>query len=153
MSLRTAGAPPLGVSGEVPLALTLYHYKAEQMKNAGAPLDWYVLPPGVARFLGTGVMRRAPHPHAAVLFMDFMLYEAQKVLVDRDFTPTNMKVKPLDVPFVDHPAQVLDQNNSASLRRDRDRWEVTASDRGESGRFMSSRVRLLATAALLGLAT
>ncbi|HLQ89253.1 MAG TPA: extracellular solute-binding protein [Xanthobacteraceae bacterium] len=102
----------LVVSGEVPLALTLYHYKAEQIKNAGAPLDWYVLPPGFARFLGTGVMRRAPHPQAAVLFMDFMLYEAQKVLVDRDFTPTNMKVKPLDVPFnVIDPAQVLDQGN------------------------------------------
>jgi iron(III) transport system substrate-binding protein len=44
--------------------------------------------------------------------MDFMLYEAQKVLVDRDFTPTNMKVKPLDVPFnVIDPAQVLDQGN------------------------------------------
>jgi iron(III) transport system substrate-binding protein len=102
----------LVVSGEVPFALTVYHYKAEQLKNAGAPLDWYVLPPGFARFLGTGVMRRAPHPHAAVLFMDFMLYEAQKVLVDRDFTPTNMKVRPLDVPFnVIDPAQVLDQGD------------------------------------------
>ena len=68
--------------GEVPFALTLYHYKAEQLKNAGAPLDWYVIPPGFARFLGTGVMRRAPHPHAAVLFLDFMLYEAQQLLVD-----------------------------------------------------------------------
>ena len=102
----------LVVSGEIPLALTLYHYKAEQLKNAGAPLDWYVLPPGLARFLGTGVMRRAAHPHAAVLFMDFMLYEAQKVLVDRDFTPTNMKVKPLDVPFkMIDPAQILDQGD------------------------------------------
>ncbi len=49
----------LVVSGEVPFSLTLYHYKAEQLKNAGAPLDWYVLPPGFARFLGTGMMRRA----------------------------------------------------------------------------------------------
>jgi len=100
------------VSGEIPFALTVYHYKAEQLKNAGAPLDWYVLPPGLARFLGTGVMRRAPHPHAAVLFLDFMLSDAQQLLLDRDFTPTNMKVKPLDVPFkVIDPAQVLDQGD------------------------------------------
>jgi iron(III) transport system substrate-binding protein len=100
------------VSGEIPFALTVYHYKAEQLKNSGAPLDWYVLPPGLARFLGTGVMRRAPHPHAAVLFLDFMLSEAQQLLLDRDFTPTNMKVKPLDVPFkVIDPAQVLDQGD------------------------------------------
>ena len=100
------------VSGEIPFALTVYHYKAEQLKNSGAPLDWYVLPPGLARFLGTGVMRRAPHPHAAVLFLDFMLSDAQQLLLDRDFTPTNMKVKPLDVPFkVVDPALVLDQGD------------------------------------------
>jgi iron(III) transport system substrate-binding protein len=100
------------VSGEIPFALTVYHYKAEQLKNSGAPLDWYVLPPGLARFLGTGVMRRAPHPHAAVLFLDFMLSDAQQLLLDRDFTPTNMKVKPLDIPFkVIDPAQVLDQGD------------------------------------------
>ena len=102
----------LVISGEVPFALTLYHYKAEQLKNSGAPLEWYVMPPGFARFLGTGVMRRAPHPHGAVLFMDFMLFEAQQVLLNRDFTPTNMKVKPLDVPFnVIDPAQMLDEGD------------------------------------------
>jgi iron(III) transport system substrate-binding protein len=102
----------LVISGEVPYALTLYHYKAEQLKNAGAPLDWYVLPPGFARFLGTGILRRAPHPHAAVLFLDFMLSDAQRVLLDRDFTPTNMKVKPLNVAFnVIDPAQILDQGD------------------------------------------
>jgi iron(III) transport system substrate-binding protein len=102
----------LVVSGEVPFALTTYHYKTEQVKNAGAPLDWYAIPPGFARFLGTGVMKRAPRPHAAVLFMDFMLYEAQKVLLDRDFTPTNMKVKPLDTAFnVIDPALILDQGD------------------------------------------
>jgi len=102
----------LVVSGEVPYALTLYHYKAEQLKNSGAPLEWYVLPPGFARFLGTGIMRRAPHPHAAVLFLDFMLSDAQRVLLGRDFTPTNIKVKPLDLPFnVIDPAQILDQGD------------------------------------------
>src|SRR5215510_8842134 len=102
----------LVISGEVPYALTLYHYKAEQLKNAGAPIDWYVLPPGFARFLGTGILRRAPHPHGAVLFLDFMLSDAQRVLLDRDFTPTNMKVKPLNVAFnVIDPAQILDQGD------------------------------------------
>jgi iron(III) transport system substrate-binding protein len=100
------------VSGEVPFALTVYHYKTEQLKNSGAPLEWYVLPPGFARFLGTGILRRAPHPHGAVLFLDFMLSDAQQLLLDRDFTPTNMKVKPLDVPFnVIDPAQILDQGD------------------------------------------
>jgi iron(III) transport system substrate-binding protein len=98
------------VSGEVPFALTVYHYKAEQLKRSGAPLEWLVLPPGIARFLGAGVMRRAPHPHAAILFFDFMMHDAQALLVDHDFTPTNMKVKALDAPYkLIDPAFVLDQ--------------------------------------------
>jgi iron(III) transport system substrate-binding protein len=102
----------LVVSGEVPLALTAYQYKIEQLKKNGAPIDWYVIPPGISRFLGTGVMRRAPHPHAAILFLDFMLSDAQRLLLARDFTPTNIKVRPLDIPFkVIDPAQILDDGD------------------------------------------
>jgi len=98
------------VSREVPFALTTYHYKAEQLKRSGAPIEWLVLPPGIARFLGTGVLKRAPHPHAAILFFDYMMHDAQALMVDHDFTPTNVKVKPLDVSYklVD-PALILDE--------------------------------------------
>ncbi len=102
----------LVVSGEVPLALSAYQYKIEQLKKNGAPIEWYVIPPGISRFLGTGVMRRAPHPNAAILFLDFMLSDAQSLLRDRDFTPTNMKVQPLQTPFkVIDPAQMLDDGD------------------------------------------
>ena len=102
----------LVVSGEVPFTLTAYQYKVEQLKKSGAPIEWYVIPPGISRFIGTGVMRRAPHPHAAILFLDFMLSDAQRLLLDRDFTPTNMKVKPLEIPFkVVDPAQMLDEGD------------------------------------------
>jgi len=112
----------LVVSGEVPLALTTYLYKALQLKNDGAPIDYLVLPPQIARAQGTGMARKAPHPHAAVLFMDFLLSDAQEILAKRDFIPTNMKVKPLPasmpLKFVD-PATLLDQN---------DKWEKLYKD-------------------------
>jgi iron(III) transport system substrate-binding protein len=102
----------LVISGEVPLARTAYQYRIEQLKKSGAPVDWLVIPPGISRFLGTGVMRRAPHPNAAVLFLDFMLSDAQSLLLGREFTPTNMKVKPLETPFkVIDPAEILDQGD------------------------------------------
>jgi iron(III) transport system substrate-binding protein len=82
----------LVASGEVPMALTLYNYKVEQMKNAGAPMDWHALAPTVARPNGVGVARNAPHPHAAVLFQDFELSEGQAILGKRDFIPTSTKV-------------------------------------------------------------
>ena len=45
------------VSEEVPFALTVYDYKVKQLKRSGAPIEWLVLPPGIARFLGTGVLQ------------------------------------------------------------------------------------------------
>src|SRR5712664_1818403 len=65
----------LVVSGEVPLALTVYNYKAEQFKGKGAPIAWFSIGTAIARPNGVGVARRAPHPHAAVLFYDFEISE------------------------------------------------------------------------------
>ncbi len=107
----------LVVSGEVPFAITTYLYKVQQLKNEGAPIDWVALPPEVARAQGVGMARRAPHPNAAALFIDFLLTDGQAILGKRDFIPTNIKVKPLpaglDLKFTD-PAKVLD---------DGDKWD------------------------------
>jgi len=101
------------VSGEVPLALTTYLYKVMQLKNDKAPIDWFILPPTVARSQGTGLARKSPHPYAGVLFMDFLLSDAQSILAQRDFIPTNIKVKPLpagmELKFID-PAKLLDES-------------------------------------------
>ncbi len=67
-------------SGEVPLALTVYSYLVEQAKAAGAPVDYVVLQPAIAYTDGIGVLKDAPHPHAAALFHDFMLSEGQALL-------------------------------------------------------------------------
>ncbi len=103
----------LVVAGEVPLALTTYHYRAEQTKKNGAPIDWFILPPAIARFQGMGLARRAPHPHAAMLFFDFMLTDAQELLAKRDFTVTSRKfdspAQRLTLKFVD-PRLVLDES-------------------------------------------
>lgn len=103
----------LVASGEVPLSLTVYNYKAEQLKKKGAPIDWFVIPPAIARPNGVAVTKRAPHPNAAVLFFDFMLTDAQPLLLERDFVPTSRKVDtPLNkVPlkFID-PKVILDEN-------------------------------------------
>ena len=82
----------LVASGEVPMALTVYNYKIEQMKNSGAPVDWFALDPTIARPNANGVARNAPHPHAALLFQDFELTEGQLILGKRDFIPTSIKV-------------------------------------------------------------
>lgn len=100
------------ISGEVPLALTVYNYMPESAKQKGAPIDWLALEPAVARSNGIGIARRAPHPNAALLFYDYLITEAQKSLVAMDYVPTNAGVpsplKNLRIKLVD-PVDVLDQ--------------------------------------------
>jgi iron(III) transport system substrate-binding protein len=104
----------LVASGEVPLALTVYNYKAEQLKSRGAPINWFVIPPAMARPNGVALARRAPHPHAAVLFFDFMTTDAQQIMSYRDFVPTSTKVitrlNKFPIKFVD-PRVILDEND------------------------------------------
>jgi iron(III) transport system substrate-binding protein len=93
-------------SGEVPLALTAYSYRVEQMKNVeGAPVELLYLPPVVALPTGAGVFKKALHPHAALLLLDFYLTDAQKILATREAVPTDPRVKPLpkNLIFVDLP--------------------------------------------------
>lgn len=112
----------LVISGEVPFALTVYQYKAEQLKNSGAPIDWLAIPPTMARFQGVGLSRRAPHPHAGVLFVDFMLHEGQEILMRRDFSPTNRRLKSalpgLDLTMMDADMSTEDSDKWQKLFRE-----------------------------------
>jgi iron(III) transport system substrate-binding protein len=84
----------LVASGEVPLALTVYNYKVEQLKNKGAPIDWFVIPPAIARANGVAVAVSAPHPNAALLWYEFEIgLEGQRLLLSRDFVPTNRNIE------------------------------------------------------------
>ncbi|HSC98019.1 MAG TPA: ABC transporter substrate-binding protein, partial [Casimicrobiaceae bacterium] len=97
---------------------TVYNYKAEQLKNKGAPIEWFVLPPAIARVNGMGVAAKAPHPNAALLWYEFALgNEGQKLLLSRDFVPTNRSV---DTPLNRFPLRFVD---SAAVLDDAAKWE------------------------------
>jgi iron(III) transport system substrate-binding protein len=81
------------VSGEVPLALTVYNYMPQQAKDKGAPIDWFVIEPAVARSNAIGIAAKAKHPNAALLFYEYMLGpEGQRAMTSIDYVPTNTKV-------------------------------------------------------------
>src|SRR5256712_8909087 len=83
----------LVASGEVPFALTVYNHNAEKLKQRGAPVDWYAIQPAIARVNGVALSRKPAHPHAAVLFYDFVLGEGQAILVTGNYVPTNRKAE------------------------------------------------------------
>jgi iron(III) transport system substrate-binding protein len=100
-------------SGEVPMALDIYNYKAEQLKQQGIPVDWFTINPAVAAPQAIGVLRHAPHPNAAVLFFDFMLTDGQAILQTHNFVMTSKKMatdlNAMPLKFVDSKV-VLDEN-------------------------------------------
>ena len=100
------------VSGEVPMALTVYNYMPEQARKKGAPIAWFAIEPAIARSNAIGVARRAPHPAAALLFHEYMITEAQQLMTTIDYVPTNIKmVSPLRGVkiLITDPIQSLDE--------------------------------------------
>ena len=91
--------------------MTVYNYMPEQLKKKGAPIDWVVLQPAVARANAVGMMRNAPKPASAALFMDYLLSEGQQAFADRAYLPSNTKVssdlRKYKMNFVD-PVESLD---------------------------------------------
>ena len=108
----------LVVAGEIPLALTVYNYRVEQIKASGAPIEWFIIPPTIARFQGMGLARRAPRPHAAVLYFDFMLTDGQEILLKRGFIPTSRGVK---TPLNQFPMKLLDPKVALD---EHDKWSA-----------------------------
>jgi len=84
----------LVAAGEVPVGLTIYSSNAESMKRRGGPIDWAPIEPVVARPQAIGVAKNAPHPHAALLFADFVLSpEGQELLLSLGRVPVSLKVR------------------------------------------------------------
>jgi iron(III) transport system substrate-binding protein len=79
----------LVASGEVPVGINAYHEHVDQARERGAPVDYVFMPPLIAMPLSVAVFRNAPNPHAAILFMDFLLNDAQQMIADQMMIPTN----------------------------------------------------------------
>jgi iron(III) transport system substrate-binding protein len=102
-------------AGEVPVGLTVYNSNVESLKKRGAPIDFVPVQPVAARPQGIGIARNAPHPHAALLFADFVLSpEGQQLFESMGRVPASTKVKSAlnNFPFtmVD-PVTVLDESD------------------------------------------
>jgi len=59
-------------SGEVPLSPTIFDADVMVTKQKGAPIDWRPLEPVVTTVGYSALSSKAPHPHAALLFLDYV---------------------------------------------------------------------------------
>ena len=89
---RTAQAQAV-IAGEMPVAVEVYGHRAQGFKSAGAPLDWVAIEPVLIHPLVAMVNKKAPHPNAARLFIDYVLSrEGQKRLRDEGRIPARSDV-------------------------------------------------------------
>ncbi len=100
-------------SGEVPFSLTIYSEAVDRLKRTGAPIEALYLAPLIGMDNGLGVMKRSPHPYAAMLFYDFMLSDGQKIMQDDFYPASNLKYQRLPAgakPVMMDVPKYLDQN-------------------------------------------
>ena len=93
VAVRTGHTHSTGrvIAGEIPVFLGVYSHDVDRMKEKGAPVDWFMLPPAIVLPSAVAMSRRAPHPNAAALFYDYMLTDGQKLYTEVHRVPANRR--------------------------------------------------------------
>ena len=71
----------LVVSGEIPLSPTIFDANVTLAKQKGAPVEWRPLEPVVATVGSAALLAKAPNPHSALLFIDYLLSKEGQQLI------------------------------------------------------------------------
>jgi iron(III) transport system substrate-binding protein len=71
-NISGAALAELVASGEVPLSPTIFNSNISVAKQKGAPVEWRPIDPVVATTGTSGMVVKAPNPHAALLFLDYL---------------------------------------------------------------------------------
>jgi iron(III) transport system substrate-binding protein len=86
----------LVAAGELQVCLTIYSGNADSIKSKGGPLDWRPIEPLVGRPQALALAANAPHPHAALLFADFVFSpEGMQLLNELGRVPASRTQKTL----------------------------------------------------------
>ena len=82
------------ISGEYPLAVMILNYHATISAAQGAPVKWIKMEPLLESMSLVSIVKDAPHPNAARLFVEFMLSdEGQRVMAASDYLPASPTVQ------------------------------------------------------------
>ena len=81
------------IAGEYPLALNIFLHHPLISAQKGAPVAPLLMDPVLGNASVMVLVKNAPHPHAALLLMDYLVSdEGQKVIRDADYFPANPSV-------------------------------------------------------------
>jgi iron(III) transport system substrate-binding protein len=107
-------------AGEYDVASSTYLHRILQLKGDDAPVEWEGGPePIIIRPNGIGIHRYAEKPASALLFLEFMLTDAQQLLLDIDRQPASAGVSGGGIP---EGAETMVVDLEALLE-EREKWE------------------------------
>lgn len=107
-------------AGEFDIASSVYKHRVEQLKKAGAPVEWEpAVQPIVLRPNGIGIIKSTQHPATSLLFVDFMLTDVQEMLLEFDRTPASTDAPGGGIP-TGYEVLVADLK---MLSDEREKWE------------------------------
>jgi iron(III) transport system substrate-binding protein len=115
------------LAGEFPVSLSVYTQSIDRLKedDPNAPVAWRkkdgsFIEPLIFQAQGATILKNAPHPAAAMLFVDFLASEGQEVLAKEDRTPTALQVP--GGPLEGVPSEQLFVVDPEKFTTGRDEW-------------------------------
>ena len=90
------------IAGEDPMSPNAYSHHFPRAQRKGAPVDWVNLEPVIGKGIVSALAKNAPHPHAAMLFLDFffsaeggqkVVHEANRIGTHPDLVPDPPKLR------------------------------------------------------------
>ena len=72
-------------AGEYSMSPILYGYRVAQMMAEGAPVDFAMIDPVISKPRMSALARQAPHPHAAILFLDWIIGQEAQTIIAQEF--------------------------------------------------------------------
>jgi iron(III) transport system substrate-binding protein len=112
----SAGFLDLIAAGEVAGSFVVFRNQVAVMKERKAPVEWIALDVAPANAGGSAIIANAPHPHAALLFTDFVIGPDGQKLMEQFRYGVAWK----DYPFKrDYPERGM---TSAEYEKNEDKW-------------------------------
>jgi iron(III) transport system substrate-binding protein len=102
-NISAAAMNTLIVAGEVPLCPTSGNTTLALAKERGAPVEWRPFTPTLTTIGLSGITTKAPNPHAAMLFLDYLhSKEGQQVVMKGKINSPRLDIGSLEQQFKKH---------------------------------------------------
>jgi iron(III) transport system substrate-binding protein len=122
-NISGAALSGLVASGEVPLSPTIFNSNIFTHKQKGAPVEWRPLDPVIAGVGTSGMVLNAPHPYAALLFLDYLhSKEGQQVAMKGGLSSARTDIGSLEQKF--KKVYIESKYTAEQFEKKIDEWET-----------------------------